>query len=178
MPSPSQKTPQPAVERSEKEPLLETNESYLPSHTTQRITTGSSIAGASTRTRVVRLVIVGTLLMLVLHVGRPFYRSCSTKLARTLSTSPYFKASNPVSAMSDENASQAVRIPPNSVRYILPSGDAIPSVALGTAGKGEAYGPVLAALKAVCQLPLYYILSIYYVGLHLLFLSPPLCVSY
>ncbi|KAF8308966.1 Aldo/keto reductase [Clavulina sp. PMI_390] len=43
---------------------------------------------------------------------------------------------------------KAIFIPPNSVKYTLPSGDAISSVALGTAGKGESYAPTLAALKA------------------------------
>lgn len=122
-------------------------ESFLASDSDQLITTQSSERTLSPIRRLLRLIVVLFLGMLVLSSLRPLYHSCS----RTLSKSSLLTTTsrNMSSSGLKGDVTKAVRLTPNEVKYKLPSGDAIPSVALGTAGKGETYDPVVAGLKAV-----------------------------
>lgn len=103
----------------------------------------------STLSRVIRFISGFLLLMLLLSTSiRPLLRTCSPMA----SSRTVYTASDDVASLLQSqsgNAKEAVRLPPNAIHYKLPSGDSIPSVALGTAGKGETYGPTVAALKDV-----------------------------
>ena len=83
--------------------------------------------------------------MLALASFSPLYRSCS---GMRIAVSRHGCNRNLTTV------GGAIRLSPNEVRYKLPSGDAIPSIALGTwkASTGEVGAAVSAALRAVGNL--------------------------
>lgn len=154
----------------EKQRLLSADpeSAVLPLEDAQRSTSRSYTT--STTARVIRFISLCVLLLLLMLRLSPSIRSllpvrtCSQMASsRTVYTASDDVASLLAVAAGDTN--KAVKLPPNAISYKLPSGDAIPSVALGTAGKGETYGPVLAALKAVSDLSSSKRVSVYATGL-------------
>lgn len=112
---------------------LPTSDSPLPKYSPSSVEYDSESLPKPPTSRAKKLIAIAFVSMLALASIRPLYRTCASR-----------------------GMSSAVRIAPNSVSYTLPSGDKIPSVALGTwkAGTGEVQSAVSAALKEVRLPPL------------------------
>lgn len=108
---------------------LSASESSLPTSTAAQTPTKPS------QSRARKLLAVALITMLALASMRPLVRSC-------------------MHGARGRGMSSAIKLSPNEISYKLPSGDKIPSVALGTwqAEPGQVGDAVTTALKEVCHI--------------------------